>query len=367
MTLKQLPIRGPFQGVVSDLPSVEAPPAAFDDVLNFFVRKGRVQSRPVLNAFVGSSQLPRRMGSFKDANGNWHTYVLCSYIATQTPAYMLTSGPTLNALTIPGLVTGQLGSNLPFGEVNVQNQVFFCNGGYPLAYLDGSNAVQFVTNVSGTGRFLAVNVNHVIMAWCTEPAKGQAGSADFPRRVRWSASGNPLEWLTANDFTAGSNDLLDVPDDITGLCTIGYPTFVWRTNGYTIMYPTGNGLSPFSFSNATVSEDGEGSFFPYALSTYGRRSVVISQENVNVFDGNSLTPIGGLSRNKIFNDLASAAGDQVTGQILPNFTLGYNFLCYVLNIPGPNVSWIYTFDDGQWVRFSSSQGYLTAVRTVYTS
>ena len=368
MTYQPQVVRGPFQGVVSDTPFTEAPLNAFDDVVNFFVRKGRIQSRPNLGAFSSDGLLTRYLGKFKDANGNFHTFRLVNYGAGQTPAYMLTTGPiTWNALAIPGLAAGQLGSSQLFTDAHIQNQVFFANGGYPLSYLDGSNAVQFAGDTPGTCNFLAVNVSHLIQAYCTEPATGQSGSTVFPRRVRWSASNNPLEWNTITDFTAGSNDLTDVPDDITGINTLGYPSYVWRSNGITVMYPTGQGLSPFQFYNYSLAPDGVGNFFPYSLATYTNWCVFVAQDNIYRFDGSSMTPIGGMTKKKIYADLAANNSDQIWGRIVPNFTLGYDFLCYMLTIPGPNVTWIYTFDDGQWVRFSSSQGYLTAVRTVYTN
>jgi len=371
MTHRQMLIRGPFQGINSDTPSPEGPINDFDDVLNFFVRKGRIQSRPRLGAFIagaGGNPFVRYLGKFKDANSNLHSFALVNYAAGQTPAYAITAGPpTLNPLAIPGLTVGQLGSSQLFNDAHIQNQVFFANGGYPLAYLDGSNAVQFAGDTPGTCNFLAVNVNHLIQAYCIEPATGITGSTVFPRRVRWSASGNPLIWTPGTDFTAGLNDLLDVPDDITGINTLGRASFVWRSNGITIMFPTGIGLSPFDFENFSLAPDGVGNFFPYSLATYTNWCNFVAQDNIYRFSVSSLDPIGGLSKKKIYADLAAATTDAVWGRILPNFTLGYDFLCYILTIPGPNVTWLYTYDDGQWVRLSSSQGYFTAVRTVYTS
>lgn len=371
MTFQILPIRGPFKGINSDTPSPESAPNEFDDVLNFFVRKGRIQTRPNLSGYIGvtpNGQIIRYTGKFKDANGNFHTFFLVNYFSGQTPAYMLSTGPpTLNPLTIPGLAAGQQGSVQLFTDAHIQNQIYFANGGYPLSYLDGSSTVQFAGDTPGTCNFLAVNTSHLVQAYCTEPATGQTGSKVFPRRVRWSASGNPLEWDPAIDFTAGLNDLLEVPDDITGINTLGRNSFVWRSNGVTVMFPTGIGLAPFDFENFSLAPDGVGNFFPYSLATYTNWCTFVAQDNIYRFDVSSMTPIGGMSKKKIYTDLSNAGSDPVWGRIVPNFTLGFDFLCYMLTIPGPNITWIYTFDDGQWVRFSSSQGYLTSARTVYTS
>lgn len=362
MTHKQLPVRGPFGGVVSDLTSLQAPLTAFDDVLNFLVRKGKVQSRPQLLPYAANTPNFKYLGKFKDANASLHSFGFADYANGVTPAYMFTAGGVVNPLVMANPIFGVFAFTNPPGVVYTQNQVYFANGGYPLSYLDGSNQVQTAGNTPGSCVFLAINVDHIIQANCTEPA---ITGKNYPRRVRWSGQNTPLSWDPSADFTAGVNDLLDVPDDISGLMTLGRYTFVMRTNGITAMIPTGQ-LGAFAFENFTTAPEGVGNIFPYAIAVYDNRGIFIANDDLRLFDGMNMQGIGGPNRKKIYADLASATGT-VIGNILPNFTLGFDLLCYLLTIPGPNVTWLYTFDDGQWVRFSSSAGPLQAARTVYTS
>lgn len=366
MTLKRFPLRGPFQGVVSDVPSPEGQPTDFDDVVNFLVRKGVVHTRPRLNLFSQDTTTPRSFGTFKDLFGNFHTYKLVEYLSGQTPGYALDTLGAWNPLAFPALTAGQLGSTLPFAEAFTQNQVYFANGGYPLWYMDGSATIKVAGNVPGSCRFLAVNVSHLIEGYCIEPAPGTTGSLILPRRVRWSGSNNPQSWDPATDFTSGFNDLLDVPDEITGLSTNSRNSYVWRTNGITVMFPTGVGLAAFDFENFSIAPEGVGNAFPYALSTYDNRTAFISNYDLHLFDSSSFSDIGGMNTKRIFRDLADNTGDVVWGKLIPGFP-GIDFLSYWLSIPGPDVTWVYSLKDNLWVRFASSVGLLTALRTVVTS
>jgi hypothetical protein len=340
------------------------PATAFDDVLNFFVRKGVAHTRQRLDLFTNQDlTTPRTFGTFKDVLGNYHTFKLVNYPAGAPPAFALDSAGNWNALAIPGLASGQAGSNLPFAVAYIQNQLYFANLGYPLWYLDGSATVKSA-NSPGTCKFLAVNVNHLIQACTIEPPPNTGGTI-FPNRVRWSASNNPQQWDPGVDFTAGFNDLLDVPDEITGLSTNGRNTFVWRTNGLTVMFPTGLALAAFDFENFSNSPEGVGNMFPFALSTYDNQTASIAADDLYLFDGNSFAGFGGMNKKKIFADLASAAGDVVWGKTIAGFP-GIDFKSYWLTIPGPNITWVFAFESQQWVRFSSSNGYLTALRTVAT-
>src|SRR6266705_5895880 len=102
MGFEQLPIPGPFKGIVDNLPRPSKPANAFDDLLNFMVYRGRLISRPRMNAFGNppDGAVVRLMLSFFDILGNLHDLVL----TTQTP-YMITTGPVYHALTYPGGVT----------------------------------------------------------------------------------------------------------------------------------------------------------------------------------------------------------------------------------------------------------------------
>lgn len=360
MSYKGLPYRGPYAGII-DSPGPNNPPNAFDDVLNFFCRKSRIQSRPKFNNFGATpdNAIIRNMLSFSDLLLSNHTLVL-----TTKNAYFLTSGPTYNVLTYPGGITNLEGTALPYGTTRIINRVYFANGSVTGLYTDGESSVKVAGDIPGSFRFAVTLASHVVIAYTTEPAPGADGSQRFPRRVRWSASGLPDDWT---GFSSGFNDLEEVPDEITGLAALGRNGFIFRTNGITGMYPTGIGAIPFRFEHFSYSDRGVGNVHPYSLAVYGDVAVFVASDDIYYLTGGTLTRIAGNSKKKIFADLDQASGDQIVGFIIPKMGAGFDFLSYWLSIPGKDVTWVYHYDEQNWVRVTSAAGRLTFCNTVTVS
>lgn len=360
MAFEQLPIPGPFKGIVDNLPRPNKPPNAFDDIRNFLVYKGRLISRPKLNAFGDppDGAVVRLMVTFQDIQNNFHTMAL----TTRTP-YFLTSGPTYNALTpasgahaIPvGAVT-----SLPYGYALINGRVYFSNGSTQVMYVDGEATYKDSTH-PGAARFMGVLANHLVTCYTTEPEPNVVLSTEYPQRVRWSASGDANDW---SSFTSGYTDLLEVPDAITGFATLGRSGFIFRSNGISIMTPTGQGLSPFQFDQVTNAPQGVGAYYPYSLAVFGGVAAFVAQNDVYSFDGSTLTPFGGEAKKKIFADIALATGDVISGWIVPKLGPAMDYLSYWLSVPGPNVTWVYSYDDQAWQRMTSAAGSLTTISNV---
>jgi hypothetical protein len=206
------------------------------------------------------------------------------------------------------------------------------------------------------------------MAPTIEPEPGAVGSQLFPNRVRWSGSGDPDEWDPSADFTAGFADLVQIADVITGLSTIGRNTYIHHKAGFIVMFPTGVGNVPFAFEDLSIALDGMGleDEFAYTLSHYNGSEVFKAQNEIYLFDGSGFTPIGAGNKKKIFSDLEQATGT-VVGRIIPGFGPTFDYLSYWLSIPGPNVTWVYSYDDRNWQRVTSSAGFMAALDLVSVS
>lgn len=354
MTYQQLPVQGPFEGFVDNPPSPHNPPNSFDEIENFLCWKGRLRTRPKLIAFGNvpdDEATVRAAQTFRDVQGNLHSLVL-----TTQNGYMITSGPVFNKLTYPVGITSLAGTALPYGIVYSQGKVFFSNGSNTILYSDGETSLK-KANAIGSARFMTVNAAHLIVAYVNEPEPGVAGSIEYPYRVRWSKSGDSLDWTA---FTAGFSDLLDVADVITGLATLGRNTVVFRMNGITLMGPSGIGAVPFTIETMTSALQGIGNYYPYSLATFDKYSMFVGVNDIYLMDsGLNLQAVGGKAKKRIFKDLHNAAGNQVTGAIITQFNNGQDFLSYWLTIPGVNVSWVYSQDDNSWQRFTSQAGYLS--------
>jgi len=287
------------------------------------------------------------MLTFEDIVDSFHTLVL-----TTQHGYYLNNGGTYNELTLPGGITDlSLPSNLslPFGMCNLINRVYFSNGGQRVMYTDGSADVQFAGDVPGAARFMCTLASHLLLGYTTEPEPGVTGSTEQTFRLRWSVPGDPNDWTS---FGSGFEDVLEVPDRITGLVTLGRNAYLFRKNGISIISPTGDGLAPFAIENFSISPKGVGNTYPYALAIYANVCAFVSSSEIFHFNGVELQPIGGKAKKRIFTDLAAASNaDVVTAYIVPNMGLSYDYLSYWLCIPGPNVAWVYSFDDQNWQPF----------------
>lgn len=356
MTLKKIPIEGPWKGVVVDPPPPNDP-TAFDDSLNVLARDGRIQSRPNLSNFGAPPDGAAIMHaqSFVDAVGLVHTLIL-----TTQNAYFLTSGPVYNLLTYPGFPNGQTnlaGTAQPYGVANILNKIYFSNGSVPLLYVDGESTVKIAGDVPGSCLYLDENVGHLIGAAWTEPSPGVTNSQFFNNRVRWSKVLDPNTWTTG--FSSGSNDLFDVPDIITGVATSGVNTYIYRTNGITVLFPTGNGAVPFDSQNMANAPAGVGNAQPYSLAKYHDMTFFVAKDDIWTNQNGALNRIGGGSTTKIFTDLNNASGGFIQGRVIPSLGVSYPYPSYWLSVPGVNKTWVYTIKSPGWYPISSSRGHLT--------
>lgn len=357
MSYKSWPIEPPWLGQISEVPATETGPGGFDEVTNFFCVRGRLQTRPKLNTFVSAPDgLPiYLMRSYKDVNGSLHTLV----VTTKT-AYHLTDAagtPTLNALNFPAGVTDLSSTNRPFGVAAVLNRVYFSNGETKVLYADGSDTLKIAGDVPGGARFLAVIGGHLVLAFVKE------SSTNYSNRIRWSAIGVPNSY---EHYTAGSTNLFEVPDDITGAVGASRSGFIFRTNGLTMVTATGVAVAPLAFENFATEPEGVGNVYPYSLAAYGNRFVVfVADDDIYKVLLPEFVPIGGLARKAIFDDIALANGP-IVGKIVPNLGVGYPFLSYWLSIPkaSNSVTWVYSLSEQSWTRFVAA-GALTSLSTVY--
>lgn len=348
MAYRQFHIAGPFQGIIDNQPAPNKAPAALDDALNFVFRKGRIQSRPRFNNFGAppDGAILRYGITFESVAKTFHTLGL-----TTKNAYFVTSGPTYNPLVYPSAINPDFsGTSLPYGVANIINRVYFSNGSRKVCYVDGSIDVKVAGDVQGAARYMMVLANRIVLGYTTEPQQGDVGSIENPYRIRWCVSGNPNDWT---GFGSGFTDLLSVPDRITGLASLGRNGYVFRRNGISMVAPTGDFTAPLSDENFSVAPKGVGSIYPYALAVYGNQCAFVSESEIHSFNGVDLTPIGQKAKKKIFADLDQATNsDEVVGFINPNIGLNFDMLSYWLCIPGPNVAWIYLFDEEVWQRFT---------------
>ncbi len=146
------------------------------------------------------------------------------------------------------------------------------------------------------------------------------------------------------------------------MLTLGRNTLIWRTNGISLMTPTGDGVAPFRFENNSANLKGIGTKYPYTLVGYDDQGVWVGPNDIyTIGSGLAKQTIGGKAKKKIFNQLAQSTGDVPRGFVLDQLGPGIDFLSYWLVIPGVNITWVYNYDEDSWQEFSSTLGYPTFI------
>lgn len=275
-------------------------------------------------------------------------YTAALNVATSTTGNGI--GATVDLTTASLASLGGAGSTgLPYSLVKVQNRVYFCNGSVPVCYTDGEAAFKIAGSVPGACRFLTANGGHLIGAVWTEPDPTQAQPIFYPQRIRWSDSGNFEQWDEADPAsTAGVADLVSTPDNITGLTTIGNNSNAYRTNGISLIIPTGVSTIPFYVPNFSISPVGEGCPYPYSLTTHNNIDRFIGNYDVWSFDGTNFQPLmDGKCNAEFYAALAQVTGT-VRGMITPVLDNGYQYLAYVITLPGTNTAWVLNISENTW-------------------
>lgn len=384
MPLHKPVISPPWGGWNDSMPPNIASMNSFSQITNWLINKGRIFSFPNRAAFPpsgivqpgGLSYPFLGLRSFQDGLGNYHT---AGFVAGYAMYFDVVGNDWAAQVWVDASGNNRLQmtpvSYNPYSTEIVFNKLFFSNGGPPLSYMDGGLGSFVAGDVPGSCYFLGKLAGHLMMINTIEPVLNVPGSTAYTGRVRWSMENNPLVWVTnpvtgIQEFTAGSVDLTDVEDQLTGWATINSIGYAFRNSGITTFTPTGVAANPFQIENFSIGPAGVGNMFPYCLAVYGTRCVFPAEDDIYMFDGTAPTPIGGAAKRSIYPDLVNASG-QCIAFIIGRLFSGVDYLSYWLLCPQQNNSftsaWIYHFDDGTWVNEQLNFGGVTAANTVAIS
>lgn len=346
--LFEFPIRGPFGGVMSEIPpdAIERY-AGFLDLLNVICQDGQIIVRPgftVLTVMPNPQEPINGVADFFDKNGARHQVIM-------TPTRVLSwsggGGGSWTVLT-GGPLTGAASQLYSWSVVN-----------YKLCFSQGSDKIQLWDGIAGgfsVASASAVAAQHMMELnfYLIVGNTIESGNA-FPQRIRWTGPGDPTDWTSLN---AGVADLLNDLGPIASMVKLyqyGYTIHQW---GITQIIPTGNGLNPFNIQ--PLASNNHGAFYMNSVAHQGGEFACwAGVDNVYRFDGTEIVPIGDQrieggrlgARDRILGDLLLASSvASVVGYITTMIGSSY-YNAYWLVIPGISV-WCYNFDESNWTRFS---------------
>lgn len=347
--LLEWPITGPFGGVQSELSQTAIEPFGFVDTKNIIFRQGVATVRPGYTALTAmpSTQEPiLAIADFFDVNGVHHQVVL-------TPTRLLSWNPGPQTWTV---ITGPVfsGTSSQLFSWDVFNyKLVFTQGANKILSWDGISPNYVLTSANApAAKYIAEIGLHLMTLNTLE------GGVPFPNRYRFSAIGDETDWTSVN---AGLSDQLNNLGPGAGLIKLGLQGFGWHQNGIVQITPTGIGTAPFFFF--PIINASQGLPYPYTLAHLDiegqELAVYHSYDNVQVFNGSSVIPIGDApidgrrrlgARSRILADIKLVNVNQPYGFVTYAIN-GVFFKAYWLVIPGISV-WVYNFDEGNWTYFT---------------
>lgn len=343
--LPELPFRGPFGGIQSEVPPDDIEALGFTDSLNIILRKSRASVRYGYTPLATVTEPILGIADFFNIDGD-HVQVV------MTPMRVLKWQPaTLDWLVLTGTLTGA--PNELFSWAVVNHKLLFSQGVDSVREWNGLGGAfidAFVSNPTTkdvAARHLIELETHLLMGYTIE------GGTSYTQRTRWSRSGQP-ENLDA--FSAGAHDELGDLGPITGLIKLYQQGYQFHERGIVRIIPTGIALRAFDF--VSISSNNRGNICPYSLAPYGEYAgFYVGKDNVYMFDSVESVPIGGRpiqgqknfgARSRIFAELKVSNLRMVTGYVTTSVA-GNDYNAYHIIIPNGS-HWIYNIDEGNWCR-----------------
>lgn len=358
--LPEFKMTGPFGGHQSEVPRDMIEQLGFAGVSNMIMRLAQLQVRP---GFTTLTLMPAPQEAIIGiADFYTEDELRIQTVLTATRLLKYQSGAWTN---IPP-VTPFTGSPTDFWTWTVvNNKLLFSNNVDPVYAWDGITATCAIVSPDAVAAKFLLELNtHLLVANTLE-----AGNR-FSQRVRWTAAGDPTDWI---GFNAGVNDILNALGPITGLAKLYQTGYAFHQWGVTQIIPTGVGAAPFRF--VPMTSKARGNICPYSIGTSGEElAAYVGKDNIYVFNGTASEPIGDMpvadsrvragARTAIFADIFAGDNQHILGYISENIN-GRNFSAYWLVIPNVAV-WVYNFDEKNWTRFLYD-AWITAIGTFYTA
>jgi len=344
---QEFPIVGPFAGILSEMsPGRIERYGGFLDLNNIMLQDGRADVRPgwtALTAMPNPQESIMGVADFFDNKGARHQVIF-------TPTRMLLwNGAAATWTVVAGVLNGTVDTPIDWAVVN-----------YKLCFSQGVNKVQVWDGNSGN--FAVASANAVAAKYMMElstyllVANTVEAGTPFPQRIRYTSPGDTSDWIS---LSAGVEELINDLGPINHLVKLYQSGYAIHQLGITQIIPTGNGLNPFNF--VPISSNNHGTPYPNAVGHQGGELACFpGSDNVYMFDGTTVTPIGDMkvsgsrdrlgARDRILTDLQSVLPNKVYGYISTFVGTSY-FNAYWLAIPGIS-TWAFNFDEQNWTRFS---------------
>lgn len=213
----------------------------------------------------------------------------------------------------------------------VDDKFIFANGDTNVQYWTGSNyAVDLNTSVAIKARYCIEYANRLFIA--------DYGSTRDPLGIAWSKENDPTDWT---DSTAGSAQMFETDDYITGLGKSGANIIIYRQDSIMVGNRTGKSTSPVTFPR---HRRGVGCVAPYSIVEVMGTNVFLGRDDFYIIRSDYAEPIGEKIRNRFF-DIVGWKEIEKTWGFLNMIT---NEITWVANTSEGKRAFIFNYKNKEW-------------------
>lgn len=266
------------------------------EAINFLFERGVARTRPHARRWLTEWNNAREVDfakSFVLPSGNRYTV----YIDSDENILRLgcTECATSHSATVFTGTTKSFGDRLYHNMTLASGIVVIGNNAAGMHYHTPLSSTTVSIATGAKYRYFTTSFNRVVGAYDIT-----AGSEN-PRSIGWSTTTDISDWASTG---AGSTELTDIPDEITGLVNVNNVVVVARQTGWTLGYVTGsNTTGPFRWSLAV--RDGAGCAWPATLASYNNMIFCVGHDDVYVYDINQgPMPLGSEIRDPLMRSIS---------------------------------------------------------------
>lgn len=354
------PLPAPLGGIVLDKPADQLEDHQLASASNMLIRDGIVQQRGGFSAAIATGGLNQPLGIYE-----WIPFDgSARLVVADLGGFKLYDSANITwssiTATAPTLVAGDVPVFTPMRTASSGLRLIVTNGKDPPSWWSGNTASTFIyLSTAVIGAAADVWRSHYVLGDVTTTADGHVSA-----RIQWSALGDPTTWT--GTASVGTLDLLDSnASKIQLFMPMRGTELVYKEEGVHALAYKG---SPFYFVQTLVHAH---------LTCISRRAVapvfngdqhvVVTKENIILWDGQNVDRIGDPIRKEVFSTMNWALAKNVytlysslTEEVLVSIPTSSTF--------GPDL-WIFNLRHGSWWKMTSIGSFSTyaEVKKVFTS
>jgi len=192
--------------------------------------------------------------------------------------------------------------NERWSSCQVLDKLYFTNGDTNVQVYDGTGHASTLDSTDATkARYCIEYADRLVLADLYISGSRQLYT------VKWSANGDPTDWTSSD---AGSNDLTDTDDFITGLGKVGENLIVYKQDSLVIANKTGDPGDPIHFPR---QRKGIGTPAPYSIVHAHDTNFFVGRRDFYMINGDRPQSIGGKVRDKFFEIVNPTEVKRVVG------------------------------------------------------